>query len=457
DGFDEHFAPAYYEDTDLCFRVRRAGHRVVVQPLSRVVHLEGQTHGTSTSGPGLKRHQVLNRRKFAERWRDTLAAHRLNGDSPALEAARHALRHAVFIDDTLPTPDEDAGSQAAFQHMRALMRLGYQISFVPAHNMARRSPHAERLQRLGIECIYQPYFGSVEEYLRRRSTPVDLIYLHRVGNASPYLGLVRRLHPTARVVFNVADLHHLRLARQAEVGADAALAATAQRLREEELAAVRGADVTLVHSHAERDLLAQIAPEGRVAVVPWSYAPRRLVSPVPRQGVVFVGGYRHSPNVDAAQWLVREVMPRVWQRLPELTCTLVGSHMPAAVLALAAPRVEVAGHVADLAPIYARRLVAVAPLRYGAGIKGKVLEALACGLPCVMTPIAAEGLALDRTLASLVAEDAEGLAAIIVALHEDPDWHEAAAESGLELIRQHYSDEALDAALLVCLGMALSR
>jgi glycosyltransferase involved in cell wall biosynthesis len=159
--------------------------------------------------------------------------------------------------------------------------------------------------------------------------------------------------------------------------------------------------------------------------------------------------------VDAALWLVREVMPRVWQRLPELVCTLVGSHMPPQVQALAAPRVEAKGHVADLAPVYARRLVAVAPLRYGAGIKGKVLEALACGLPCVMTPMAAEGLPLDRTLASLVAADADGLAALIVALHEDPDWHAAAGESGLGLIRQHYSDQALDAALQAALAAAL--
>jgi GT2 family glycosyltransferase/glycosyltransferase involved in cell wall biosynthesis len=447
-GFDEHFAPAYYEDTDLCFRTRQAGRRVVVQPLASIVHLEGQTAGTDAAGHGVKRHQTVNRRKFFARWRGTLATeHRANGESPELACERGVQRRALFIDDLVPTPDQDAGSLAAWQHVRALMRLGYKVTLLPSANLQHAGVHSERLQRIGVEVLHAPHVASVEQHLRERRTPLDLVYLHRFGNASQYTGLVRRLHPAARVLYNVADLHHLRLQREAAHKADAALAETAARLRAQELAAVAAADVTVVHSPAEQALLAQALPQARVCVVPWPYPVAPASEAGLGSGVLFVGGYRHGPNVDAALWLLREVMPLVWHELPRLVCTLVGSHMPDELRALGSLRVEVPGQVPDLAPLYHQRRVAVAPLRFGAGIKGKVLEAFAAGRPCVMTTIAAEGLALPGPLAALVHDDAEGLARAIVALHHDDGRCALAADAGRQLIATGYSEAAVDAAL----------
>ncbi len=110
-GFDELFAPAYYEDSDLCFRVRASGKRVVVQPASEIIHLEGISAGTDTAGTGMKRYQVINHAKFYRRWKDVLITHRLNGQEPELEAERTVRKRAYFIDDTVPTPDQDAGLQ----------------------------------------------------------------------------------------------------------------------------------------------------------------------------------------------------------------------------------------------------------------------------------------------------------------------------------------------------------
>lgn len=129
-GFDEIFAPGYYEDTDLAFRVRALGKRVVVQPASQIIHLEGVSSGTDTSGPGMKRYQVINHAKFYQRWKDTLITHRLNGRFPEREAERMVHRRAYSIDDTVPTPDQDAGSNAAVEHMRALIELGYKVTFI---------------------------------------------------------------------------------------------------------------------------------------------------------------------------------------------------------------------------------------------------------------------------------------------------------------------------------------
>src|SRR4029079_18420038 len=139
--FDEHYAPGYYEDTELCFRAREAGYRVVVQPASEVVHLEGASAGTSTAGTGMKRFQAINHRKFFERWKETLANHRFNGELPELEVERTVEKRALFIDDSVPEPDKDAGSNAALQHMFSLQRLGYKLTFIPADNMARIDPY----------------------------------------------------------------------------------------------------------------------------------------------------------------------------------------------------------------------------------------------------------------------------------------------------------------------------
>jgi len=453
-GFDLHFAPAYYEDTDLCFRVRQAGRRVVVQPASIIVHLEGQTSGTSVTGSGMKRFQAVNHRKFYDRWKAVLATHRFNGQQPELECERTVKKRAVFIDDSVPTPDQDAGSNAAIQHIKSLLRLGYKVTFIPADNLARIAPYTEALQSLGVECLYHPHYWSVEEFFRKNTAPIDLVYLHRFNNGTKYTGLIRRHQPLARVLYNVADLHYLRMERESQITCDSALAFKAEAVKRQELAAIAAVDATIVHSATEQEVLAEALPGAPVYVVPWAYPLRPVQTPAAqRRGVVFVGGYRHTPNVDAALWLVREIMPLVWQTLPDVPCVLVGSNMPDEVKQLAGPRVQAVGYVPDVAEVYESALISVAPLRYGAGVKGKVLEAFAAGVPCVMTPTAAEGVLLTPNLRGLVAEDAAGLARLIVLLHSQPDRVAAAAKAGQAMMSTAYSNDAVDHAIQAALAI----
>ena len=451
-GFDLHFAPAYYEDTDLCFRVRRLGKRVVVQPQSVVVHLEGQTSGTSVTGSGMKRFQAVNHRKFYDRWKSVLATHRFNAQQPELECERPVKKRALFIDESVPTPDQDAGSNAAFQHIKSLMRLGYKVTFLPADNMAKISPYTEALQAIGVECIYYPFYWSVEEYFRKNQHPIDAVYLHRFANGTKYAGMVRRHQPKARILYNVADLHYLRMEREAQVNGDDALARRAATIRIEELAAIEAADGTIVHSAIEKEVLARAAPRASVHVVPWSYALRPVLTPVEqRSGVVFVGGYRHTPNVDAAKWLVEQIMPLVWKIEPSITVTLVGSHMPDDVKRLASDRVHAVGYVPDVNEIYETCLLSVAPLRYGAGVKGKVLEAFAAGLPCIMTACAAEGVMVDGPLCALVGDTPTAIAEKIVDLHMNRQKAVEMSAAGLPMIRDHYPAVVADAAIAAAL------
>lgn len=447
EGFDAHFAPGYYEDTDLAFRVRAAGLRVVVQPASQVVHLEGVTSGTDEGGSGMKRFQRINLQKFQHRWASTLAQHRYNGQQPELEVERLVQRRALFIDDSVPTPDQDAGSNAALEHMLALMALGYKVTFLPGDNMARIDPYTANLQKLGIECLYAPYVWSVEEVFRKAVVPPDLVYLHRPSNAAKYTAMTRVYFPISHIIYSVADLHFLRMDREATLHADPLLRARAAAQRQSELAIMRTADCIVVHSTYEAALLGEIDPTLAPVVAPWTIHLR----PTPftfeqRQGFAFVGGFGHAPNVDAVEHLARDIMPHV-RRATEVPAYIVGSKVPPQISRLQARDFTIVGYVPALADVLHRVRCTVVPLRFGAGIKGKVLESLAHGLPCIMSDVAAEGMNLPGTLEWLIARSPAEFASKLAIVCNDKALNAELAEAGLDFIRTFFSAQAVCAAL----------
>lgn len=447
-GFDELYVPAYYEDTDLAFRVRALGKRVVVQPASEIVHLEGVSNGTDTAGTGLKRYQVINHTKFYQRWKHVLTAHRLNGEQPELEAERAVGKRAYYIDDSVPTPDQDAGSNAALEHMKALQALGYKVTFLPADNMAPSAPYTGNLQKLGIECLYYPQYWSVEEVFRKARVKPDLVYLHRYSNASKYATIARRYFPACRIVYSVADLHFLRMEREAALDPSATSTAQAAAQRHDELLAMQGVDSVIVHSPVEAALLHEADPRLYVAVVPWTVTPRPSPRPfAERSGAAFIGGFGHPPNLDAVRHFVADIAPALHLRLPDCVTYIAGSKMPDELKRLHEPGIVPVGFVPVLADLLHQLRCTVVPLRYGAGIKGKVLESFAHGLPCIMSEIAAEGLELEGDLAWLVARSPQEFVEKVASVHRDEGINQRLAEAGLAYIAARHSAVAVEGAL----------
>ena len=298
----------------------------------------------------------------------------------------------------------------------------------------------------------------VEEVLRRQPHCYGLGYLHRIAAAAAYAGLARQHQWLARLVYSVADLHYLRLARQAAAEARPELLRAARAVREQELLAMRQVDAVITHSGAEAEWLGREAPGVRVQVVPWSVRPWPLPRPpVERDGVLLVANFAHAPNLDGAVWLVTEVMPCVWAEQPDIVLTIAGSDLPAGLRPkLTDPRVRLLGHVPDLAPVYGAARLAVAPLRFGAGLKGKVLEAWAAGLPCAMTPIAAEGFSLTAEHSDTVAEGTAGLARLIVALHADTARADRFARAGRAVLRSVFSRKHEETALAAATGAPIA-
>lgn len=306
---------------------------------------------------------------------------------------------------------------------------------------------SDLIERNGIRVCRRPEFGSVEEVLRREAGRFALAYLHRLPVASAYGSLVRHYQPRARLLYGVADLHHLRLARQAVFENRPEMKPAVQRLRNQELWAASDADAVITHSSVEAALLRQAVPAGRVHVIPWSIPCTPCAVPfAQRHGIAFVGNYAHAPNLAAAHALRDAIMPRVRASDPSIVCRLVGAGLPRS-LQPPQPGLAILGQVPDLDAVFRAVRLTVAPLGFGAGLKAKVLQSFAAGIPCLCSTVAAEGLDLPAELQALVIMDDAAMADAILRLHHDQSLNEHLSRHVAGFARRFLAEAAVDAAM----------
>jgi GT2 family glycosyltransferase/glycosyltransferase involved in cell wall biosynthesis len=447
-GFDTHYAPAYYEDTDLAFKVRAAGFKVYVQPAATVVHFEGISSGTDIQS-GTKRYQAVNREKFLQRWQQALQLQpdpiQDPGDQAAVRAARdHRLRGRVLVVDAYtPEPDQDSGSVRLAYLMKCLLDLGYGVSFFP-DNRAWAGRYTRALQQAGVQAWYDPWLGAPADFLRVHGSDFDHIIVSRHYIASHYLEPVRKYAPQARFIFDTVDLHYLREQRHAELEDSLTLRQTARQTRRSELAVINAADATIVVSPVEVAVLAEEAPKARVFVLSNIHEVHGSARGfAQRRDLYFVGGYQHPPNINAVEWFIRDIWPLIQPQLPGVSFHVVGSKAPDSLRAMAEQHagqgVRFHGFVEDLAPFLDGCRLSVAPLRYGAGVKGKVNQSMSHGQPVVATTVAMEGLHAEHGRDALIADQAEAFASAVVQLYNDQATWERLSEHGLANVAQHFS------------------
>ncbi len=441
-GFDEHFAPAYGEDSDLAFRVRQKGRRVVYQPLSKLVHFEGISCGKSVNC-GVKSYQQANALKLKTRWRSEIAPLGRSGVMPQITKDRCVLGRVLVIDACTPQPDQDAGSLTAFGLMRLLQHFGYKVTFIPEDNFAYIPRYTDDLRRLGIEVIHGPHHRTVQGFLEHEGDIFDLVVVFRMTVAARCMDTLRTHAPSAKLVFFTSDLHHIREIREAELRADDALMLSALETKVREMAVIGAADCTIVHSQYELEYLEKEAPNALVKLYGWCIpVPGSLAPFESTRDIVHLGGYRHPPNVDSALYFLQQIFPLVKQHLPDVKLYIVGSEPPADLLAQAREDVIVTGFVEDLTPYFTSARLSVAPLRYGAGIKGKVATSLSFGRPCVGTSVATEGMGLVDQEHVLVAEQPQDFADAVVRLYTDAALWERLSQAGLRFVMDNYSTKA---------------
>lgn len=456
-GFDVRYAPAYYEDTDLAMQIRERGLRVIVQPRSQVIHFEGVSSGRDEEA-GAKRHQARNAQLFRRKWERQLASHGVNGENPLIARNRGRIGRLLVLEMTTPTPDQDAGSLYMFNILMALVQLRYDVSFIAVDNLAFMPEYSTALETLGVRVLVHPHLSSVAGHLAEEGSQYDGVLLARPEVGERCLEAIKRHAPHARLLYYTHDLHHLRMERQRELEPQAVSEEAIAAMRRLEKEIVDVVDGVLYLSEAERQEAEQrLAPRSRGFVLPPVVASEAGAKGfAERSGVVFIGGFGHPPNRDAVLWFAQEVMPRLRAAGAGVVFHVVGADPPEEVRELAGPDVEIHGYVADLEAFLADRRVAVAPLRYGAGVKGKMLTAMAAGLPVVATTVAAEGLDLRHGITCLKADDAEALAAAVLELHGSRALWEEIREAALLHVRQGWGGEASRQALWeICAAVGL--
>ena len=437
-GFDELYVPAYYEDTDLAFRIRDTGKQVYFQPNARVYHFEGISSGTDLTS-GMKQYQVVNRDKFFERWQQTLASHRPNGKLPLLEKDRGADQRILVIDARVLMPDQDSGSLRMFNILKILRKMGHKVTFVPS-NLLYDPHYTPLLQAAGIECRNRPHETLVEDYLEQHGSEFNTVILSRADYADRYINPVREHCPAARIVFDTVDLHFLREQREAELSGKEEDMNSATLRKVQELNIARKADITLVVSPVEIELFREEAPDVDVRLLSNIHSIYPTAgSFAERQDILFIGGYEHPPNVDAMTWFLDEIMPRVVEANPAIRLHIVGGHLPEALAARASDNVLIDGFVADITPLFNSIRLSIAPLRYGAGVKGKINSSLSYGVPMVATSMAAEGMGLVHEKDILIADDPEAFAREVVRLYDDEALWQQLSVAGKQNIEDRFS------------------
>ena len=459
-GFDEVFVPAYCEDSDIAFRIRRHGLKVLYQPKSVVVHHEGISHGTDTASGG-KAHQVRNQALFRERWGEELLRNHFENGTKVLRARDRSRDRPMIliVDHYVPEPDRDAGSRTMMGFIRLLVRAGWSVKFWP-HNQVATPGYTEALLDIGVEVISGNFIERDDNWLALNARELDYVLLSRPTIALEFLPRIRALNSRAVVVYYGHDLHFARLRQQAELSGNRDARNEADQMERIERRVWRDADLSLYPSDEERDAALLLEPEATIAsIVPYfftHFTERSEASAQPE--ILFVAGFAHAPNVDAALWFVQEVLPFVRAARPDVHVVLAGSNPTPKVRALAGQGLEVTGFLSDaaLAARYASARVAVVPLRFGAGVKLKVVEALQEGLPLVTTPVGVQGLTGLADIIPVHDQPQAFAAAVLRLLEDDGQWlRQSTSQTGFA--RQRFSEAAMRDSLLGAFHLAAER
>jgi glycosyltransferase involved in cell wall biosynthesis len=365
-----------------------------------------------------------------------------NGDLAALQLAPPDRKNILVIDHHVPMPDKDSGSLRMFQILKILRQLGHRITFVP-DNLAYEPPYTCELQKRGIEVVYHPYVKKVRDYLLAHGPRFDVAVLSRCDFARKHIADVRLHAPQSRIIFDTVDLHYLREDSEARLTRDPEMCRKAQEKQQLEHELIDQADETWVVSPVEQELLREKWPRKSVQLVsnivdvPGSKTPFAL-----RRDYLFIGGFQHRPNTDAILFFVQKICPLVSEHLGDAKFYIMGGNPPPEIVSLATERIIVAGLQRDVRPFFDSVRLSVAPLRFGAGVKGKINQSMAFGVPVVATSMAIEGMELTDREDILVADEPEDFARVLIELYESEELWNRISENGVRKTRALYSTDA---------------
>jgi len=440
EGFDIRFVPAYFEDTDLCMQAWNSGFKVKYVPSSVVIHIGGASHG-QTEASGIKSFQRINRHKFFSKWPNLLVDHKYKSEigKPRYTSSPADKGIVLVFGDSLPDPKRDAGSQKELDTIYGIKESGYHVACF--YKEVRRNPVVEfDLQSNGIE-IYFDYDQMLRCFSNRKQY-VKAIVLSRFVSAENFFNSQIADWPESRIYFDTLDIVHLREIRQHEKSNLDVTRNYLNNLKLREINCVAKATETWVVSKFEKSYLEELGYKN-IKVIPWSFDAQSKYSPLGNY-FLFVGNFNHAPNIDALDWLLQEVLPKLERNSSNVQIKIVGAGLSQSMQdKLKLTKIEYLGWLEDLTSIYNAARCVIVPLTYGAGIKGKFLEAMSFGKVVISTSVGAEGISVEPGKDFILADNSEDFANRMGDLINDPQKYIQVGISGNSFIRNYYSKSAI--------------
>lgn len=448
-GFDTRYSPAYCEDSDLAFAIRDLGFKVMYQPLSVVVHYEGFSHGNDREKSeisSIKEYQVINNKKFFEKWKTVLQRdHFPNAEHVfwAKDRSRNK-KSLLMVDHYVPQYDKDAGSRTTFQYLELFVKLGYNIKFL-GENFYKHEPYTTVLQQMGIEVLYGPWYrDNWQQWFKENNEKFNYVYLNRPHVSINFIDIIKQ-HSKARILYYGHDLHFLREQKRYEIEKDPAILEQVKKWNKLESYLFSNSDVILTPSTDEQKIIQAMDANYNVQLMrPFIYkkANKSAIDFDRRRDILFVGGFGHGPNVDGVLWFAKEVWPLINSSIPDVKFIVAGSNPPAEILNLSSSNIVIRGYVSDdeLSLLYSTCKLVVIPLRYGAGVKGKTVEAMQCGIPIITTSFGVEGLPGDHAFIT-VKDTKDEFAMATVKLYNNNRELQIQSEKNVEYIQKNFLEE----------------
>lgn len=450
-GFDKRYIPAYYEDTDLAFEIRKRGYKVMFQPSSVVVHLEGISNGKNLSS-GLKKYQIINQKKFMEKWAEELKQQCRPKNIFEARDRSFNKKRILVIDRTVPNFDKDAGGRCTYMYLKIFQSIGLAITFI-GDDYKKSNPYNSFLQQRGIEVLYGDiYKSNRDKWLKNNLNHFDFVFLQRPNIAMKYIDLIKK-NFNGKIFYFAHDLHYMRLRREYNITKNNNTLKLSQFFEKVEYDIFSKTDVGYVVGSYEQKIIKEKFKNKPIYNIP-IYIYEKQLSNINkdfsiRRDLIFVGGFSHTPNKDAMLWFSKDIFPHILKKYPEMKLNIVGSHIPIVIKKLQSKNIKISENMSDedLKSLYQKCRIAIAPLRFGAGVKGKIVEAAYNQIPIITTSIGVEGL--DNSFGALLVEDdALKIAQLICSIYTDFEKLKKISDSEKVFIEKYFTTEKAKEILL---------
>ena len=450
-GFDDRYESLFYKLIDFSFKLRKYGFKVMYQPKSVVKHYFKYDKNNNIL-LNIKNNKTLDKNLILKKWKNELE-HKDVGKNKFFQIDNGFNKKRIFVIDlSIPNFENNAGARCTFMYLKLFKEIGLQVTFL-ADNLKMTEPYTTILQQEGIEILYGKYYKNhFNDWIKDNLKYFDYVYLQRPEVALKYLDIIKE-NFSGKIFYFAHDLHYIRLLREYEITKNIIKKRESEKSKTIEMDIFSKVDIIHVVGNNEQKILKKKFIGKPIRNIPlYIYSNQVLYIEKDfskRKGLIFVASFSHSPNEDAILWFIKGILPRIIKKFPDIILHIVGSPITEKISKLKTPNIEIEGSLSDyeLHSLYEKCRIAVAPLRFGSGVKGKIVEAAYYQIPMITTSIGAEGL--DRNIKSFLVEDnPDKMAKLINQLYNDFSKLKQMSDSGKIFIRKYFSFRAAKKELL---------